>query len=319
MDGKQLILDTIGNTPLIKLKSPNPIVEIYAKLEAYNPTASIKDRIAKYIIDDAMARGIINENTHIIEGSSGNTAASVAMVCAVYGLPCTLYVPDKASTEKISLVASLGAEVIVKPTAARGDEEYGMAAKKAAEAMDNAFFVDQYNNFKNLEAHYHTTGKEIWAQTAGNIDYFVATASTGGTLCGCAKYLKEKNSEIKSVLADPVGSIYRGYFEKDKDYLSRAKPYLVEGAGKHRIVDVIDFTLIDEVMSYSDEEAFNTAFALSREEGIFAGGSSGGNVHVCYELAKKIEKPATIVTILPDSGLKYLSKFYNAEWMKAHF
>lgn len=312
------LIQSIGNTPLVQIRSPNPKVTILAKLEMFNPSASIKDRIAHYILDKALSENLITSSTHIIEGSSGNTGASIAMVCASLGLSCTIFVPDKTSDEKISLIKSYGAEVIIKPTSGKGNEEYSNAARIAYESHDNAYFVNQYNNQWNLDAHYYTTGKEIWEQTNGDIDFLVATASTGGTICGVSKYLKQRNSSICTVLADPIGSIYKSYFDGDPQYLAQAKSYLVEGAGKHRLVDVIDFSLIDKVMTFSDSQAFYTALNIAKSEGISSGGSSGGNAFVAFELAKQIDEPATIVTLFPDSGLKYLSKFYNKKWLGKH-
>lgn len=308
------LLSTIGNTPLIEIESPNPKVKILAKLEMLNPTASIKDRIAKYIIEKAKEEGLITDNTHVYEASSGNTGASIAMLCALYNLKCSIFVPEKTSIEKINMIKSYGAQIEIIKT--QSNQKYEDAARLAAEKDPNAYFVDQYNNPWNLEAHYHTTAKEIWQQTEGNIDYIVATSSTGGTLCGIAKYLKEQNLKVKSVLADPVGSIYQDFFLNKKNYQDSAKPYLVEGAGKHYIVDVIDFSLIDDAISFSDQQAFNTAISLCNNAGLCVGGSSGGNIYASYQLAKKLQTPTTIVTLCPDSGLKYLSKFYNSKWLK---
>lgn len=312
------LVNCIGNTPLVEIYSPNPLVKIVAKLEMTNPSASIKDRIALYIIEKAIQEGLISSSTHVFEGSSGNTGASVAMVCSIFGLKCTLFVPDKASDEKIALIRSYGANVIVKPASGTGNQEYSTAARIAAEQHDNAYFINQYNNPWNLDAHYITTGREIWQQTGGEIDYLVATGSTGGTICGISKYLKQNKSDIITILADPIGSVYKNYFEGDADYLLQAKPYLVEGAGKHHLVNVMDFSLIDKVLSYSDSQAFNTALKIAKEEGFSVGGSSGGNAFIAYELARQLNTPATIVTVFPDSGLKYLSKFYNKDWFNKY-
>lgn len=317
MDKFSKLLKLIGNTPLYQLESPNPLVKIFAKLEMVNPTASIKDRIASYIIMKAIQSDLINSKTHIFEGSSGNTGASVAMVCATLGLPCTLFVPDKASDEKISLIKSYGANVeIINSQSSPID--YALEARNAAKNHGNAYCMDQYNNPLNLETHFYTTGREIWEQTDGRVDLFVSSASTGGTICGVSKYLKQKNKNIRTVLADPIGSIYKPYFDKDPNYLKYAKPYLTEGAGKHHLVDVIDFKWIDKVISYTDDEAFQTAIDVAKIEGISIGGSSGGNVMVARTIAKQLKKPTNIVTIFHDTGLKYLSKFYNPIWLSHH-
>lgn len=312
------ILSTIGNTPLVEILSPNPLVKIFAKLEFFNPTGSIKDRIALYIIEQAFQKGLISSDSHIYEGSSGNTGASVAMVCAAKGLNCTIYVPEKASDEKKATIQSLGARLVIKPTEAieGSPDDYGVAAGIAANEDPKGYFLDQYNNPLNSDCHYYTTGKELWEQMEGNIDYFITTASTGGTITGISRCLKEKNPEVKTLLADPIGSVYSAFFKKDPDYLLTRHPYLLEGAGKGKVVDAIDFDYIDEVINFNDQQAFETALNLSKNEGILAGGSCGGCAFSCYELAKRLNKPATIVTIFADTGLKYLSKYYNRDWLQ---
>jgi cystathionine beta-synthase len=316
------VLNLIGNTPMVHLQSldPKPGVEIYAKLECMNPTGSIKDRIIAYILHKALVAGRINADTTIVEGSSGNTAASVAMVASRLGLKAILCVPDKASDEKIAAVKAYGAEVIVKPATAdvHSDEEYGNAASKIARDLPNCFHVDQYNNPLNAEAHYMTTGTEIWHDREERVDCFVATGSTGGTVSGVGRYLKEHDADIRVVLADPLGSIYKPYFDGETNYMDHRKPFLVEGAGKHKLVDAMDFAVIDEVISFTDEQAFAMALRLARDEGLMVGGSSGGNVWTALQVAKALEPPAHVVTVLPDSGFKYLSKFFNPMWLDSH-
>lgn len=312
-------LDLIGHTPMIHLRTldPKPGVEIYAKLEFMNPTGSIKDRIIAYIVQKAMAEGRINAETTIVEGSSGNTAASVAMVASCLGLNSILCVPDKASDEKIAIIKAYGAKVIVKSAAAdsESDEEYGNAAGKIASETPNCFYIDQYNNPLNPEAHYMTTGAEIWDELDGRLDCFVATGSTGGTISGVGRYLKEHNPDVQVVLADPCGSIYKPYFDRQENYMDYRKPFLVEGAGKNKLVEAMDFGVLDEVLTFTDAEAFGMAWHLARSEGLMVGGSSGGNVWAALQVAKELDAPATVVTILPDSGFKYLSKFFNAQWL----
>ena len=307
-------LDLIGNTPMLHLKTldPKPGVEIYAKLEFMNPTGSYKDRIIQYMVQKGIAAGKINNNTTLVEGSSGNTGASVSMIASSMGLKSILYVPDKCSDEKIAIIRSYGAEVIV----IAAPESYEDAAANKAKEDENFYHIDQYNSQLNPEAHYMTTGKEIWDDMNGKIDVFVATASTGGAISGTAKRLKENDPNIKIVLADPEGSVYKPYFDGKEDYLSYKKPFKVEGAGKGALVEAMNFDILDEAISFNDENAISMVLRLAREEGLMVGGSSGGNVWAALEVAKNMEAPARIVTVIPDSGFKYLSKIFNPEWLK---
>lgn len=304
-------LDLIGNTPMVHLKTldPKPGVEIHAKLEFMNPTGSIKDRIIAYMVQKGVDEGKINENTTLVEGSSGNTGASVAMIASSMGLKSIIYVPDKCSEEKIAIIESYGAEVIVKP-----EHEYGKYAGMRASEDPNYYHVDQYNSQLNPEAHYMTLGQEIWDEMDGKVDAFVATASTGGTLSGVAKRLKEYNPYVKAILADPEGSIYKPYFEGKEDYMSYKKSFQVEGAGKGSICATMNFDVLDEAIAFNDEKAIAMVLKLARQEGLMVGGSSGGNVWAALEIAKKMEAPAKVVTVLPDSGFKYLSKIFNPQW-----
>lgn len=305
-------LDLIGNTPMVHLKTldPKPGVEIHAKLEYMNPTGSTKDRIIAYMVQKGVDAGKINKNTTLVEGSSGNTGASVAMIASSMGLKSIIFVPDKCSDEKIAIIRSYGAEVIVKP-----EQEYGKYAELKASENADYYHVDQYNSPLNPEAHYMTLGKEIWDEMNGKIDAFVATASTGGTLSGVAKRLKENNPNIKAILADPEGSIYKPFFEGKEDYMSYKKSFQVEGAGKGSICATMDFDILDEAVSFDDEKAIGMVKRLARQEGLMVGGSSGGNVWAALEVAKRMEAPAKIVTVLPDSGFKYLSKIFNPTWL----
>ncbi len=306
-------LKLIGNTPMVHLKTldPKPGVEIYAKLEFVNPTGSYKDRIIQYMIQKGLDAGKINKNTTLVEGSSGNTGASVAMVASSMGLKSIVFVPDKCSDEKVAIIKSYGAEVIVKPAS----ESYEDAAANKASENENFYHINQYNSQLNPEAHYMTTGKEIWDDMNGQIDVFVATASTGGAISGIGKRLKENDPNIKIVLADPKGSVYKPYFDGKEDYLSYKKPFKVEGAGKGVLVDAMNFDILDEAISFNDENAIGMVLRLAREEGLMVGGSSGGNVWAALEIAKKMEAPAKIVTVIPDSGFKYLSKIFNPNWL----
>ena len=305
-------LGLIGNTPMVHLKTldPKPGVEIYAKLEYMNPTGSTKDRIIEYMVQKGVESGEINENSTLVEGSSGNTGASVAMVASSMGLKSIIFVPDKCSEEKIAIIKSFGAEVIVKP-----EKEYGKYAPIKADESPDYYHVDQYNSPLNPEAHYMTLGKEIWDDMGGQINAFVATASTGGTLSGVAKRLKENNPDIKVILADPEGSVYKPYFEGKEDYMSYNKSFQVEGAGKTKLCAAMDFDILDEAIAFDDEKAIGMVLRLARQEGLMVGGSSGGNVWAALEVAKSMEAPAKIVTVLPDSGFKYLSKIFNPKWL----
>ena len=314
------VADTIGNTPLVKLQKivPFPHVTILIKLEFFNPGFSIKDRIVNYIISDAEKQGLLKPGGTIIENTSGNTGAAVAMLAAVKGYKAVLTMPAKVSVEKQNSMKAYGAEVIICPTEAHPDspEHYVNVAKKLEKETPNSFRVNQYDNPKNTEAHYLTTGPEIWQQSQGKIDYFVASSSTGGTISGVGKYLKERNSKIQVVMPDPIGSIYYPYFKTGVIPEDANCNYLLEGIGEDHIAKALDMTVVDEVIQVPDKEAFITCRKLAMEEGILAGGSSGANVWAALEIARKLTKPATIVTVAPDGGVKYLSKIYNDDWME---
>lgn len=314
------VLDFIGNTPLVKLKhlNPNPQVTLLAKLEFLNPSGSIKDRIVLHIINDAEKRGLLKPGGTIIENTSGNTGAAVAMIAAIRGYKAILTMPDKVSQEKQNALKAFGAEIIVTPTSAAPDapDHYVNVAKRLAKETPNSFRIDQYDNPKNPEAHYLTTAPEIWKQTQGHVDYFIASGSTGGTISGVGKFLKEKNPDVKIVMPDPIGSIYYEYFKTKKIPVGGNCNYMIEGIGEDHLAKAMDFSVVDEVMQVKDKDAFATGRLLATKEGILAGGSSGANVWAALEIAKRLKKPATIVTVLPDGGIKYLSKMYNDDWMK---
>lgn len=319
------ILHSIGNTPLVKLEklSPNKQVTILAKCEFLNPSGSIKDRIVAYIIRDAEERGLLKPGGTIVENTSGNTGAAIAMLAAIKGYKVILTMPDKVSQEKQNALKAYGAEIIVTPTAAPPDsaDHYVNVAKRIAAETPNSFRIDQYDNPKNPEAHYCMTGPEIWQQTQGHCDVFIASGSTGGTVSGVGRFLKEKNPNVKIIMPDPIGSMYYDYF---KNYYLKTtampKPgncsYFVEGVGEDHLAKAMDFSVLDEVIPFSDKEAFLTARRLAKEEGILVGGSSGANVWAALKIAQQLNKPTTIVTVLPDSGIKYLSKIYNEDWMR---
>lgn len=316
------ILDTIGSTPLVRLQriNPNPLVTILLKLEFMNPSGSVKDRMARHIIEDAEEQGLLKPGGTIVENTSGNTGAAVAMMAAIKGYRAVLTMPDKVSQEKQNALKALGAEIVVCPTSAAPDspEHYVNKARQLASEIPNSFRLDQYDNKKNPEAHYLTTGPEIWEQTNGNIDYFVASGSTGGTISGIGRYLKEKNPNIKVILPDPIGSIYYEYVKTGVIPPEGHCTYFVEGIGEDHIAHAMDFTVVDDSIQFNDHDAFTTARRLAQEEGILAGGSTGANVWGALQIAQNLTEPATIVTIACDAGIKYLSKIYNDAWMKEH-
>lgn len=316
------ILDIIGHTPLVRLQhmNPNPLVTLLVKLEFYNPGFSIKDRMVKYIIEEAEKERLLKPGGTIVENTSGNTGAAAAMMGAIRGYRVILTMPEKVSQEKKNSLKAYGAEVIVCPTEAPPDspEHYVNRAKAIAASMPGSFRIDQYDNLKNPEAHYLTTGPEIWEQTKGKIDYFIASASTGGTISGVGRFLKEKNPKIQVIMPDPVGSLYYSYFKTGEIPKDANCNYYVEGIGEDHIAKALDFAVIDDVVQVDDKQAFEVARLLAKREGILAGGSSGANVWAALELAKKLKEPATVVTMLPDAGIKYLSKIFDDEWMKNH-
>lgn len=314
----QSIIDTVGNTPLVQLNKVTKGIEarVLAKVEFFNPGGSVKDRIARGIIDAAEREGRLKPGGTIVEATSGNTGAGLAMVAAIRGYKAIFTMPDKMSNEKIRLLKAFGAEVVVCPTAvpAESPESYYEVAKKIARETPNAILANQYFNPRNPEAHYLSTGPEIWEQTDGNIDYFVAGLGTGGTISGTSKYLKEQKPTLRVVGADPDGSILREYFYTKK--MIQARPYKVEGVGEDILPGTLDFSVIDEVITANDMQSFQTARRLAREEGLFVGGSCGLAAFVALEVAKKLTKNQTVVVLLPDTGERYLSKFYNDEWMR---
>jgi len=316
------ILEAIGNTPLVKL---NKVVAdlpltVAAKVEYLNPGQSIKDRIALKMVEDAEEAGLIKPGGTIIEGTSGNTGMGLALAAAVKGYKCIFTTTDKQSQEKVDLLRALGAEVKVCPTNVEPEdpESYYSVAKRLSEEIPNSYYPNQYDNLSNTKAHYETTGPEIWEQTEGKVTHYVAGMGTGGTISGTAKYLKEKNPDIKVIGVDSVGSVYRKYFETGEFHKSEIKPYLTEGIGEDIIPGNVNFDLIDDVIQVNDKDAFTMTRSLAKEEGLFIGGSCGAAVFGALEYAKKenLTKDDLMVVILPDSGTRYTSKIYNDEWMR---
>ena len=315
------VIDTIGWTPLIRLHRVTRGVRtpVFAKAEFFNPGGSIKDRIGLPIIERAEREGRLRAGGTIVEGTSGNTGIGLAIAAALKGYRCIFTMPDKMSQEKVRLLKAFGAEVIVTPTAVPPDhpDNYVMMAKRIAEETPNAILANQFYNEANPEAHYATTGPEIWEQTSGRVTHFVYAAGTGGTITGVGRYLKEKNPRIQVVAGDPVGSILAEMWRSKGESKPEGVPYKVEGIGQDKIPGTLDMTVVDDFMTVTDKEAFAMARRLTREEGLFGGGSSGLIVHVAMHVARRIDDPdACIVAVLPDTGERYLSKLYNDEWMR---
>lgn len=312
------ILETVGNTPLIKLNRVTKDIKatVLAKVEFFNPGGSVKDRIAITMIEAAEKEGRLKPGGTIVESTSGNTGAGLALVAALKGYKAIFTMPDKMSSEKVRNLKAFGAEVIVTPTAVppESPESYYSVAKKIVNETSNSILADQYFNPVNPETHYHTTGPEIWQQTGGKIDYFVAGMGTGGTISGAGKFLKEKNPNTKVIGADPVGSILKDYFYTKK--MTEAKPYKVEGVGEDIIPGTTHFEYIDEVIAVTDKESFNIARRIAREEGMFIGGSCGMAAAAALKVAKDLPEDKTVVVLFPDSGGKYLTTFYSDDWMR---
>jgi cystathionine beta-synthase len=312
------ILEGIGNTPLIKLTriAKNLKADIFAKLEFLNPMGSVKDRIAKYMIEKAEKEGRIKPGDTIVDNSSGNTALALAMVCALKGYRVKMVVRDNLSSEKIKFLKAFNVELVMvdHTLPPESPDSYNNIAPRIAQETPNGYYFDQHNNRENNEAHYMTTGPEIWEQMEGKIDYFVAGIGTGGTICGVAKYLKDKDAKIKIIGVDPVGSIFYDYFHSKK--LVKPSPYLMEGLGDEFLIGCVDFSLIDDIYQITDKEAFLMARKLADQEGILAGGSSGAALWATLKLAREIDRPARVVTIFADAATRYLSSIYNDEWLK---
>ena len=315
------VLETMGWTPLIRLTRVTRGIRtpVWAKAEMYNPGGSVKDRIGMPIIEQAERDGSLKPGGTIVEGTSGNTGVALAIVAALKGYKCIFTMPDKMSQEKVRLLKAYGAEVVITPTAVPPDhpDSYVMTAKRIAHETPNAILANQFYNQANPDAHYATTGPELWEQTKGRITHIVAGAGTGGTITGAGRYLKEKNPKIQVVCGDPVGSILAEYWRSGGTNKTEGVPYKVEGIGQDKIPDTLDLRIIDEFQTVSDREAFAMARRLTREEGLFSGGSSGLLAHVALSVARRVNDPdACVVTFLCDTGERYLSKVYNDERMR---
>ena len=306
-------LEAVGRTPLIRLNKviDNARCRVLAKVEYVNPGGSVKDRPAVAMIEDAERRGVLRPGATIIEATSGNTGTGLAMAAAIRGYRCILVMPDKMSKEKIDLLRAYGAEVVVTPTNVATDspESYYSVASRLAAEIPGAMIPDQWHNHMNPDAHYQTTGPEIWEQTAGTITHFVSGMGTGGTISGTARFLKEKNPSIVVTGADPEGSIYSG---------DTPKSYKVEGIGMSYLPQTVDMRVIDKIMRITDRESFLMARRIAREEGLLVGGSSGTAVAAAVRVAQELPPEAVLVVVMPDSGRGYMSKIFNDEWMIAN-
>ena len=315
------VLETIGGTPLIRLSRVTRGVRtpVYAKAEYFNPGGSVKDRIGLPIIEQAEREGTLKPGGTIVEGTSGNTGIGLAIAAALKGYRCIFTMPDKMSQEKVRLLKAFGAEVIITPTAVPPDhpDNYVMMAKRIAHETPNAILANQFYNQANPDAHYDTTGPEIWEQTDGRVTHFVYASGTGGTITGVGRFLKEKNPKVQVIAGDPVGSILAEMWRTQGQSKPEGVPYKVEGIGQDKVPGTLDMGVIDDFMTVTDKESFAMARRLTREEGLFVGGSSGLIVHVALHVARRVDDAdACVVAILPDTGERYLSKLYSDEWMR---
>lgn len=317
------ILELIGNTPLIKLNriASDCKGEFYAKVEAFNPGHSTKDRIALYIIEEAERRGILKPGDTIVETTSGNTGFSLAMVSIIKGYDCILAVSSKSSPDKIDMLKSMGAKVYVCPAHVSADDErsYYSVAKRLHEETKGSVYINQYFNDLNIEAHYKTTGPEIWNQTSGKVTHVVACTGTGGTLSGTAKFLKEQNPNIRILGVDAYGSVLKKYHETREFDPNEIYPYRIEGLGKNLIPTATDFDLIDKFIKVTDEESAHMTRTLAKTEGIFAGYTSGAVIQAIkqYEEEGEFDENSVVIAILPDHGSRYMSKVFSDEWMSS--
>ncbi len=320
------ILGTVGNTPLVRL---NRVVgdlpcTVLAKLEYFNPAGSVKDRIGLAMIEDAEEKGELRPGGTIIEGTSGNTGAGLSLAAIARGYSCIYTTTDKQSQAKIDVLRALGAEVIVCPTAVTPEDprSYYSVAKRLSQEIPNSFYPNQYDHPANAEAHYRTTGPELWNQTDGRITHYIAGAGTGGTISGATRYLKEQSPSIKSIGVDPFGSVYYKYFHTREFDHNEIYPYATEGVGEDILAGNMNFDLVDDYVRVTDKDAMQMTRRLAREEGLFLGQSSGmtmaGALQWMETNLESLSPNNVVVVLMPDSGFRYLSKTYNDEWMRQH-
>ncbi len=318
MNNFKCVLDSIGNTPLVKLENITKGLKanVYVKLEFMNPGGSIKDRISKYMIEKAEREGRIKPGDTILENSSGNTAMGLAIVCLQKGYKLKIVIRDTTSAEKLKMLEILGVDLI-KVDASLPPEDpnsYNNYAENLAKENADWYYIDQHNNLDNNEAHYVTTGPEIWEQTNGEIDYLIAGVGTGGSLIGSGSYLKEKNPDIKLIGIDPIGSIFYQYFKTGK--LIEPSRYLIEGIGDEFLIKTAQLEKLDDMIQVDNKSAVTWAQKLAHVEGIVSGGSSGANIYGAIKLAEEIDEEVNIVTFICDSGFKYFSTVYSQEWLE---
>jgi cystathionine beta-synthase len=322
MDIRNNILETIGNTPLVKLNTITQEVDalVLAKVEYFNPGNSVKDRMALKMVEDAEKDGRLKPGGTIVEGTSGNTGMGLALVAIVKGYKLICVTTDKQSKEKIDILKAVGAKVIICPADVEPEDpqSYYSTAKRIGDETENSWYVNQYNNLSNREAHYLSTGPEIWEQTNGKITHFVVGVGTGGTISGVAKFLKLQNSNIKIWGIDTYGSAFKKYHETGIFDKKEVYPYITEGIGEDIIPENVDFDLIDHFEKVTDEDAARYTRKLAKEEGIFAGNSCGAAVKGVIQLKKYFTKNDVVVVLLHDSGSRYVGKIYNDQWMKAN-
>jgi cystathionine beta-synthase len=318
MEFHENVLGLIGHTPLVKLNRLTQGIKatVLAKMENLNPGYSVKDRIGISMIEAAEADGSLKPGGTIVEATSGNTGIGLALAAAVKGYRCIFVMTDKSSVEKVRFLKALGADVVVTPVSAKPGtpDHYVETAQRIASETPNSFYPDQYSHPANPEAHYRTTGPELWEQTEGRITHFVAGLGTGGTISGTGRYLKEKNPNIKIIAADPYGSVFKTYKETGK--LTEATPYLVEGIGQQTIPENVHIKYVDDVINVTDRESFELSRQLGRLEGIFCGGSTGTNLAAALRVARPLDENSLVVFIVCDTGEHYLSKHHSDEWMK---
>ena len=312
------VLGLIGRTPLVKLNrlARGVKAKVFAKMENLNPGYSVKDRIGVAMIEAAEREGTLKPGGTVIEATSGNTGIGLALAAAVKGYKCIFVMTDKASVEKSRYLKALGADVVITPVSAKPGtpDHYVSTARRIASETPNSFYPDQYSNPANPEAHYRTTGPELWEQTDGKITHFVAGLGTGGTISGTGKFLKEKNRSIRIIGADPYGSIFKTFKETGK--IVEATPYLVEGIGQEIVPPNVHIKYVDEVVNVTDRDSFEMSRLLGRMEGIFCGGSTGTNLAAALRVAGTLDEDAVVVFIVCDTGEHYLSKHHSDEWLK---
>ena len=316
MDIKNGFIGTVGNTPLIRLNSFSDETgcEILGKAEFLNPGGSVKDRAALYIIEDAEKKGLLKPGGTVVEGTAGNTGIGLTHICNAKGYKCLIIIPETQSQEKIDTLRTLGAEVRTVPAVPyKNPNNYVKVSGRLAEEMDNAIWANQFDNLANRLAHYETTGEEIWQQTDGKVDAWVAATGTGGTYAGVALCLKEKNPNIKCIVADPMGSGLYSYVKTGE--IKPEGNSITEGIGNSRITANMQDVSIDDAIQIDDQECIRVVYQLLRQDGLFMGGSVGINVGAAYALAKEMGPDHTIVTVLCDGGSRYQSRLYNSDWL----